>query len=156
PNAGLPRNVAGVATYDLLPEDLAGYGRKFVSEFGVSMVGGCCGTTPQHVSALAAAVSGLTPHPRPPRQTAAPAVTSLYSAVPLTQDPAPLIVGERTNANGSKKFRELMLKEDWEAMVEMAKEQVSEGAHLIDVCTAYVGRDEVRDMTEAVRRFATQ
>jgi 5-methyltetrahydrofolate--homocysteine methyltransferase len=154
PNAGLPRNVNGVATYDLSPEDLARYQRKFVSEFGVSMVGGCCGTTPAHIRALAEAVRGLRPTPRPPR--AAPSVTSLYSAVGLTQDPAPLIVGERTNANGSKKFKELLLREDWEAMVEMAKEQVHEGAHLIDVCTAYVGRDEVRDMTEALRRFATQ
>jgi 5-methyltetrahydrofolate--homocysteine methyltransferase len=154
PNAGLPRNVGGVATYDLKPEDLAAYGKKFVAEFGVSMVGGCCGTTPTHITALADAVRGLQPRERP-RQFV-PSVASLYSAVTLTQDPAPLIVGERTNANGSKKFRELLLKEDWEAMVEMAKEQVGEGAHLIDVCTAYVGRDEVRDMTEVVRRFATQ
>src|SRR5262249_20306506 len=127
PNAGLPRNVNGVATYDLKPEDLAQYGRKFVSEFGVSMVGGCCGTTPEHISALVKAVEGLPPKARPVRQSATAAVTSLYSAVTLTQDPAPLIVGERTNANGSKKFRELLLKEDWEAMVEMAKEQVHEG-----------------------------
>jgi 5-methyltetrahydrofolate--homocysteine methyltransferase len=156
PNAGLPRNVGGVATYDLTPDDLATYGKKFVAEFGVSMVGGCCGTTPEHIAALTAAVRGLVPRMRPVRQSAAPSVTSLYSAVTLSQDPPPLIVGERTNANGSKKFRELLLKEDWEAMVEMAKEQVGEGAHLIDVCTAYVGRDEARDMTEAVRRFATQ
>ena len=156
PNAGLPRNVNGVATYDLSPEALGSFGKQFVVDFGVSMVGGCCGTTPAHIAALAEAVRGLTPRARPLRQSATASVTSLYSAVTLTQDPAPLIVGERSNANGSKKFRELLLKQDWEAMVEMAKEQVGEGAHLIDVCTAYVGRDEVRDMTEAVRRFATQ
>jgi 5-methyltetrahydrofolate--homocysteine methyltransferase len=156
PNAGLPRNVGGVATYDLTPEELARHQRRFVSEFGVSMVGGCCGTTPQHIAALVEAVRGLVPAPRPRRGAAPPAVTSLYSAVSLAQDPPPLIVGERTNANGSKKFKELLLKEDWEALVEMAKEQVQEGAHILDVCTAYVGRDEVRDMSEVLRRFATQ
>ncbi|HZS42163.1 MAG TPA: methionine synthase, partial [Polyangia bacterium] len=154
PNAGLPRNVGGVATYDLTPDELARYQRKFVGEFGVTMVGGCCGTTPEHIHALAEAVRGLVPRARP--QKAPPQVTSLYTAMSLTQDPPPLIVGERTNANGSKKFREHLLKEDWEAMVEMAKEQVQEGAHILDVCTAYVGRDEVRDMTEALKRFATQ
>ncbi|MFI5290457.1 MAG: dihydropteroate synthase, partial [Polyangia bacterium] len=156
PNAGLPRNVGGVATYDLSPEDLARFGKSFVVDFGVSMVGGCCGTTPEHIRALAEAVRGLTPRPRPAREAEKAQVTSLYSAVTLTQDPAPLIVGERTNANGSKKFRELLLNESWEAMVEMAKDQVHEGAHVLDVCTAYVGRDEVRDMTEVLRRFSTQ
>ncbi len=157
PNAGLPRNVGGVATYDLQPDDLARYLKKFVTEYGVTMVGGCCGTTPDHMRAVAQAVRGLIPRERPARGTTQPpSVTSLYTAVSLTQDPAPLIVGERTNANGSKKFRELLLAEDWEAMVEMAKEQVREGAHILDVCTAYVGRDESRDMTETLRRFATQ
>jgi 5-methyltetrahydrofolate--homocysteine methyltransferase len=154
PNAGLPRNVGGVATYDLQPDELARHQRRFVSEFGVTLVGGCCGTTPEHIRALVEAVRDLQPAPRPSRAPAQ--VTSLYSAVGLTQDPPPLIVGERTNANGSKKFKELLLKDDWEAMVEMAKEQVQEGAHILDVCTAYVGRDEVRDMSEALRRFATQ
>src|SRR5262249_54211158 len=120
----------------------------------VTMVGGCCGTTPAHIRALAEAVRGLVPKPRP--RPGPPQVTSLYSAVGLTQDPAPLIIGERSNANGSKKFKELLLAEDWEAMVEMAKDQVREGAHVLDVGTAYVGRDEVRDMREVLRRYATQ
>src|SRR5262249_49160796 len=107
--------------------------------------------------AVVEAVRGLIPKPRPSLDSRGPGqVTSLYSAVSLAQDPPPLIVGERTNANGSKRFRELLLVENWEAMVEMAKEQVAEGAHVLDVCTAYVGRDEARDMTEVLKRFATQ
>ncbi len=154
PNAGLPRNVGGVATFDLHPEELASYQERFVREYGVTAVGGCCGTTPEHIRVLAERVAGLTPAPRPERAPAQ--VTSLYLAQPLTQDPPPLIVGERTNANGSKKFRELLLREDWEGIVEMGKEAVAEGAHVLDVCTAYVGRPEARDMTEVLRRFATQ
>ncbi|HJZ87956.1 MAG TPA: methionine synthase [Polyangia bacterium] len=154
PNAGLPRNVGGVATYDLSPEELARYLELFVREYGVTVVGGCCGTTPEHIRVLAARVGSLTPAPRPAAQP--PHVASLYQAVPLDQDAGPLYVGERTNANGSKLFRELLLAENWEAMVEMAKEQIREGAHVLDVCAAYTGRDEVRDMTEILRRFATQ
>ncbi len=154
PNAGLPRNVGGVATFDLQPDDLARALRRFVEEYGVTCIGGCCGTNPSHIEKLAAAVGGLTPRPRPQRQAAQ--VTSLYTAVPLAQVPAPLIVGERTNANGSKKFRELLLRDDWEGMVEMGKDAAGEGAHVLDVCTAYVGRNEARDMGEVLRRFATQ
>ena len=154
PNAGIPRNVGGVATFDLTPEELCRFQESFVTDFGVNLVGGCCGTRPEHIRMLAERVGGRTPRPRPAAQPAQ--VTSLYSAVTLGQDPAPLIVGERANANGSKKFKELLLREDWDGMVEMAKEAIGEGAHVLDVCTAYVGRPEARDMTQVLRRFSTQ
>ena len=154
PNAGLPRNVGGRAHYDLTAQELARFQRKFVQEFGTAMAGGCCGTTPEHIAAVAEAVRGLVPRPRPDTCTAA--LSSLYTAVPLTQDTGPLIVGERTNANGSKAFRELMLAGDNEGMVAIGKSQAHEGAHVLDVCTAYVGRDEVKDMTTLLRSLVTQ
>ncbi len=155
PNAGLPRNVNGRAVYDLTPEELADYHEIFVKDFGVSIVGGCCGTTPQHVKALASRVGGLAPLTR--NCKFAPHVSSTYAAVPLDQDgTSPLIVGERCNANGSKAFREILLAEKWDNIVEMGREEASEGAHVLDVCTAYVGRNEVRDMHEVITRFATQ
>jgi 5-methyltetrahydrofolate--homocysteine methyltransferase len=154
PNAGLPRNEGGVATYDLSPDELARYQEMFVKELGATAVGGCCGTTPEHIRAVALRVGHLAPAPRPAPQP--PQVTSLYQAVGLDQDAGPLYVGERTNANGSKLFRELLLAENWDAMVEMAREQVREGAHVLDVCSAFTGRDEVRDLGEILRRFATQ
>src|SRR5262249_19018813 len=111
----------------------------------------CCGTTPRHIAALSARLRGgdnKTPRSRP-RPSPGPAqATSLYLSVNLRQDPPPLIVGERSNSNGSKKFREMLLREDFEGLVEVGREQIAEGAHLIDVCVAYVGRDEVRDMRE--------
>jgi len=155
PNAGLPRNVGGRAVYDLTPEQLALALLEFVNEFGVNMVGGCCGTHPEHIAKLKQAVATLTP--RAKTTTFVPQVASLYQAVTLDQDgTSPLIIGERTNANGSRKFKELLLAEDWSAIVEMAKEQEREGSHVLDVCTAYVGRDEVRDMREVISRLATQ
>ncbi len=153
PNAGLPRNVDGRTVYDLTPAEFARFHRKFVEEFGTSAAGGCCGTTPEHIRALAEAVEGIVPKERP--TSIEPQVASLYHAVPLDQESGPLLVGERTNANGSKKFREMLLAEDWDGLVEIAKGQIREGAHIIDVCTAYVGRDETRDMTEALTRFVT-
>ena len=154
PNAGLPRNVGGVATYDLTPKELARFQSRFVEEFGIAVVGGCCGTTPDHVAAMAEAVRGLVPEPRPDDYE--PQLASLFHSVPLTQDTGPLIVGERTNANGSKKFRELMLAGDVEGMLQMAKEQVHEGSHVLDVCTAYVGRDEAADMLQLLRPMVQQ
>ncbi|MCB9877920.1 MAG: methionine synthase [Planctomycetes bacterium] len=154
PNAGLPRNVGGVATYDLTPEEIGRFQRRFVEEFGIAVVGGCCGTTPAHVEAMAKAVQGLVPRPRPTDYE--PALASLFHSVPLTQDTGPLIVGERTNANGSKKFRELMLAGDVEGMLHMAKEQVHEGSHVLDVCTAYVGRDEAGDMLQLLQPMVQQ
>ena len=160
PNAGLPRNVGGIATYDLLPETLADFHERFVRDYGVSLVGGCCGTTPAHIAAIASRLGGP-PAGKKTQVASRPApgpaqATSLYLAVNLQQDPPPLIVGERSNANGSKKFRELLLREDFEGIVEVGREQIAEGAHLIDVCVAYVGRNEVRDMREVLRRYATQ
>jgi 5-methyltetrahydrofolate--homocysteine methyltransferase len=161
PNAGLPRNVGGVATYDLTPEMLAEFQERFVKDYGVSLVGGCCGTTPEHISAIRARLSrdgGRTPRTRERggESRLSGQASSLYLATPLSQDPPPLIIGERSNANGSKKFREHLLREDFEGMVEIGREQVAEGAHLVDVCVAYVGRDEVRDMREVLRRYSTQ
>ncbi len=155
PNAGLPRNVDGRATYDLTPHDLTSSLRSFVSDFGANMVGGCCGTNELHIKAIADAVSSLPVKPRP--KSFQPHVSSLYQAIALDQDgTAPLLVGERTNANGSKQFRELLLAEDWNGITEMAKDQEREGSHVLDVCVAYVGRNEVRDMTEVVKRLSTQ
>jgi 5-methyltetrahydrofolate--homocysteine methyltransferase len=155
PNAGLPRNVEGRAVYDLGPDDLAEYHETFVKDFGVAMVGGCCGTTPSHTKALYNRVGSLAPRQRNPKRE--PQVTSLFSAVPLDQDgSSPLFVGERCNANGSKAFRELLLAENWEGIVEMAREEAAEGSHVLDVCTAYVGRDEVRDMQQVLSRLASQ
>lgn len=151
PNAGLPQNVDGRAVYHLTPAELAKAHRRFAEEFGASLVGGCCGTTPAHIQAIAEAVRGLVPRPRPTAFT--PQLASLYGATPLDQDSGPLLVGERTNANGSLKFRELLLAEDWDGIAELAKEQAAEGAHVLDVCVAYVGRDEVRDMTLALRKI---
>ncbi|MEQ1632140.1 MAG: methionine synthase, partial [Planctomycetota bacterium] len=149
PNAGLPRNVGGVAVYDLTPDELGAFHARFVRDFGVSIVGGCCGTTPEHVAAVQKAVGGLVPVARP--RDYAPQVASLFHSVSLTQDQGPLLIGERTNANGSRKFKELMLAQDIEGMLQIAKEQSHEGAHVLDVCTAYVGRNEVADMTNLLR-----
>ena len=144
PNAGLPRNVGGNAVYDLTPKELATFQARFVEDHGIAVVGGCCGTTPEHVQAMAEAVKGLVPAARPTFYE--PQLASLFHATPLDQETGPLIVGERTNANGSKKFRQLMLDGDVEGMLHMAKEQVKEGSHVLDICSAYVGRDEAADM----------
>jgi 5-methyltetrahydrofolate--homocysteine methyltransferase len=154
PNAGIPENVGGKAFYKLNPDDFAKYLSHFVKDFGVSVVGGCCGTTKDHIRQLVNAVGSLSPARRNWKFT--PSVSSLYQSVPLHIEPAPVIVGERTNANGSKLFRDLLLKEDWEGMVSLGREQANEGAHLLDLCVAYVGRDELRDIDEVVSRFNTQ
>lgn len=154
PNAGLPENIGGQACYHLTPDELEHWMKRFVTEFGVSMVGGCCGTTPEHISRLVKIASEFTPKRREYNYT--PSVSSIYSSVALHLDPPPVIVGERCNANGSKKFKELLLAENYDAMVQLAKEQMKEGAHILDLCVAYVGRDEVRDMVEVMKRFNTQ
>jgi 5-methyltetrahydrofolate--homocysteine methyltransferase len=154
PNAGIPENIGGHTCYKLSPEDLEQYLRRFVEELGVNMIGGCCGTTPEHIARLAALAATAVPRLRDIDSSAS--VSSLYSSVPLHLDPPPLLIGERCNANGSRKFRDLLLADRYDEMVAMAKEQIREGAHILDVCTAYVGRDEVRDMTEVVKRFNTQ
>jgi 5-methyltetrahydrofolate--homocysteine methyltransferase len=154
PNAGMPSVVDGAMHYDLTPEQLADHQRRFVTEFGVQVVGGCCGTTVEHIAAVVEAVRDLTPAPRTPEH--ADGATSIYSFTPFEQDLTYLSIGERTNANGSKKFREAMLAGDWDTCVAMAREQEREGAHVIDVCVDYVGRDGTADMDEIASRFATQ
>jgi 5-methyltetrahydrofolate--homocysteine methyltransferase len=154
PNAGLPSVVEGRTHYDLTPEQLAEAHDRFTREFGVNIVGGCCGTTPEHLRQLVERVGDRVPAPRTPALE--PGCSSLYSHVPFKQDLAYLAVGERTNANGSKKFREAMLVEDWDTCVQMAREQVKEGAHVLDVCVDYVGRDGTADMNQIATRFATQ
>ncbi|MBI4239010.1 MAG: methionine synthase [Deltaproteobacteria bacterium] len=154
PNAGLPENVGGHAHYRLTPEEFVQWQTYFVEHYGVAAVGGCCGTTDEHIRALSIALAGRAPNARTVEWT--PAVSSMYTAQALDQEPRPFLIGERTNANGSKKFRDLLQRDDWDGLVEMAKEQVAEGCHALDVCVAYVGRDEVRDMTETIRRYVTQ
>ena len=154
PNAGLPQNVGGQVVYPLDPAAFAPKVLHAASEFGLAIVGGCCGTTPEHIRALATGVEKLNAPTRTP--TLERSAASLYQSVALRQEPAPLIVGERTNANGSKRFRELLAAEDWDGMVTLAKAQQREGAHLLDVCVAFVGRDEVRDADELVRRLISQ
>jgi 5-methyltetrahydrofolate--homocysteine methyltransferase len=153
PNAGLPQLGPDGAVYPLAPDELATALASFVTEYGLRLVGGCCGTTPAHVRAVADAVAGAAPAHRHPRPE--PGVSSLYAAVPFRQDTSVLMVGERTNANGSKAFREAMLQERWEDCVAIAREQTRDGAHLVDLCVDYVGRDGVADMSELAGRLAT-
>ncbi|MDP4816160.1 MAG: homocysteine S-methyltransferase family protein, partial [Pontimonas sp.] len=152
PNAGLPVLTANGASYPLGPEELATAHEQFVKEFGLSMVGGCCGTTPAHLSAVVKRLGGNKPAARSPQPE--PGVASLYQHVPLTQDNTYLAIGERTNANGSKAFREALLEGRIEDCVDIAKKQVRDGAHLLDVCIDYVGRDGVADIQEIVTRLA--
>jgi 5-methyltetrahydrofolate--homocysteine methyltransferase len=154
PNAGLPSVVDGRTHYDLTPEQLADFHRHHVQDLGIGIVGGCCGTTPEHLRQVVEAVRDLPAPRRTP--TYEPSVTSIYSPVPLKQDLSFLIIGERTNANGSKAFREAMLAGDWDTCTKMATEQIREGAHVLDVCVDYVGRDGTADMDEIAKRFATQ
>ena len=155
PNAGLPSVVEGRTHYDLTPDQLAEAQARFVGELGVNIVGGCCGTTPEHLRRVVEEVgTDRAPAPRDP--VFEPGCSSIYSHVPFHQDVSYLAVGERTNANGSKRFREAMLETDWETCVQMAREQVKEGAHVLDVCVDYVGRDGTADMDEIASRFATQ
>ncbi len=154
PNAGMPSVVDGHMHYDLTPDQLASYHERFVTELGVTVVGGCCGTTPAHLEAVVDRCRDLTPAPR--EASHEPGATSIYSFVPFHQDTSFLIIGERTNANGSKKFRDAMLEGDLDTCLQVARDQVKEGAHVLDVCVDYVGRDGRDDMDQMVRRFATQ
>ncbi len=154
PNAGIPENVGGHAHYKLSSGEFVQSMSHFVKDLGVNVVGGCCGTPKEHIKQLVEAVGSLSPVPR--RWEFTPGCSSLYQTAPFHVEPAPVLVGERTNANGSKLFRDLLAKEDWEGLVAMGKEQVREGAHLIDVCAAFVGRDEKRDMCELIFRMNTQ
>ena len=153
PNAGLPQLTADGAKYPLTPQELAEALLRFVTEYGAGLVGGCCGTTPQHIREVAAAVRDATPGRREP--TTEPGVASLYHNTPFRQDASILMIGERTNANGSKAFREAMLAGDFHACVETAREAARDGSHLLDLCVDYVGRDGTEDMRELAGRFAT-
>jgi 5-methyltetrahydrofolate--homocysteine methyltransferase len=153
PNAGLPELTADGARYPLTPSELADAHDHFTADFGLSLVGGCCGTTPEHIRQVVERVGGrevVARKPRPER-----GVASLYQHVAFRQDTSYLSIGERTNTNGSKAFREAMLSSDWETCVEIAREQTRDGAHLLDVCVDYVGRDGAADMDEIAFRFAT-
>ncbi|KOU54662.1 methionine synthase [Streptomyces sp. WM6378] len=153
PNAGLPVLTRDGAHFPLGPEGLADAQENFVRDYGLSLVGGCCGTTPEHLRQVVERVRGSVPGERHPRPE--PGAASLYQTVPFRQDTSYLAIGERTNANGSKKFREAMLEGRWDDCVEMARDQIREGAHMLDLCVDYVGRDGVADMAELAGRFAT-
>jgi 5-methyltetrahydrofolate--homocysteine methyltransferase len=156
PNAGLPELVEGQTRYPLPPDELALWHERFVA-LGANLIGGCCGTTPEHIAATDAMLTrtGHGSRPAPVRRQVhwVPAVASLYQQVPLLQENAFLAIGERCNANGSKKFRDFQDSGDWDGIVAMAREQVREGSHTLDVCTAFVGRNEVADMVEVVSRL---
>lgn len=173
PNAGLPVMERGAARYKLTPEELAEHHTRFVEEHGVALVGGCCGTTPEHIKAVADAVGGR-PHSAdchwrrvrhlfpgfdfaitPANQSGLSLIgcSSLYSFQPYEQDSSYLVVGEKTNANGSRAFKDMLAAENWEGLTELAREQEAEGSHVLDVCAAYVGRDETRDMRELLPRY---
>ena len=160
PNAGLPELVDGQTRYPLQPRELAGWLDRFIAEDGVNLIGGCCGTTTEHIAALDAMLrkrageeGRLRPAPKARQSFWVPSLASLYSQVSLRQENAYLSIGERCNANGSKKFRELQESGDWDGCVAMGVEQTREGSHTIDVCTAFVGRDEVAEMNEVVSRM---
>jgi 5-methyltetrahydrofolate--homocysteine methyltransferase len=154
PNAGLPSVVDGKMHYDLTPDQLAEHHARFITELGVNVIGGCCGSGPEHLRAVVDRCKNLEPARRNPVHESG--ASSIYSAVNFHQDTSFLVVGERTNANGSKKFREAMLASDWDTCVAMAKDQVKEGAHVLDVCVDYTGENGVEDMDEIALRFATQ
>ncbi|MEU1320306.1 methionine synthase [Streptomyces tibetensis] len=153
PNAGLPVLTKDGAHYPLTAPELAEAQNTFVRDYGLSLVGGCCGTTPEHLRQLVERVRDVAPTERSAQPE--PGAASLYQSVPFRQDTSYLAIGERTNANGSKKFREAMLEGRWDDCVEMARDQIREGAHMLDLCVDYVGRDGVADMEELAGRFAT-
>src|SRR5580692_8374926 len=156
PNAGLPELVDGHTHYPLRADELATWMERFVTEDGVNLIGGCCGTSIEHIAALDAMLrkrGGFRPAPVVRTPVWIPGVASLYQAVPLRQENAIFAIGERCNANGSKKWRELQEKHDWDGCVAQGREQLGEGSHALDVCTAFVGRDEMGEMSEVIRRF---
>jgi 5-methyltetrahydrofolate--homocysteine methyltransferase len=154
PNAGLPEVKDGKMHYDETPEMFASQLEHFARDLGANVVGGCCGTTPAHLKLLVERVKGITPKGR--AASVVPAASSLYTQQPYAQDTSFLIVGERVNASGSKKMRELLNAEDWDGLVSLAREQEREGAHVLDVNVDFVGRDGVRDMHELASRLVTQ
>ncbi len=156
PNAGLPELVDGQTHYPLGAAELASWVERFVIQDGVNLIGGCCGTSLPHIQALDAMLrrrGGFRPAPVARKPIWVPSVASLYQSVPLRQENAIFAIGERCNANGSRKWRELQEKHDWDGCVSMGREQGDEGSHALDICTAFVGRDENLEMTEVIRRF---
>ncbi len=153
PNAGLPTLGPRGAEYPLTAPELADALGGFVSEYGLSLVGGCCGTTPEHIRQVADLVHGVAKADRAPAPE--PGVASLYSAVPFEQDASILMIGERTNSNGSKAFRDAMIAEDYEKCLDIAKDQTRDGAHMLDLNVDYVGRDGAADMSALASRLAT-
>lgn len=181
PNAGLPVMEAGQAVYKLSAQEFADHHVRFIEEFGVAMVGGCCGTTPDHIKALSEAVSRkghsdkghwractklfpgfdfelpfLDADSSEVRETSAYKLvgcSSLYQFQPYRQDTSFLIVGEKTNANGSKAFRDMLAAENWDGLTELARELEQEGSHVLDVCCAYVGRNEEQDMRTLLSHY---
>jgi 5-methyltetrahydrofolate--homocysteine methyltransferase len=160
PNAGLPELVDGHTHYPLNAADLASWLERFIAEDGINLIGGCCGTSVDHIAALDQMLRKrdgarkFRPAPVSRNPVWVPGVASLYQAVPLRQENAIFAIGERCNANGSKKWRELQEVQDWDGCVAMGREQVAEGSHALDICTAFVGRDENSEMTEIIRRFS--
>jgi 5-methyltetrahydrofolate--homocysteine methyltransferase len=154
PNAGLPILVDGKTNFPLTPGPFAAAQKNFVENFGVNIVGGCCGTTAAHMKAMIEAIGDRAPAPRTPQLK--PSCSSLYSPVELKQELSILNVGERTNANGSKKFKDMLAADDWDGLVSWAREEVRGGAHVLDVCVDYVGRNGAKDMHEVVSRYVQQ
>jgi 5-methyltetrahydrofolate--homocysteine methyltransferase len=158
PNAGLPELVDGQTRYPLGADELASWVERFVVEDGVNLIGGCCGTSIPHIQALDAMLKkrgGFRPAPVSRKPVWVPSVASLYQPVSLRQENSYFSIGERCNANGSRKWRELQEKHDWDGCVSMGREQIAEGSNSLDVCTAFVGRDETFEMNEVIRRFTS-
>jgi 5-methyltetrahydrofolate--homocysteine methyltransferase len=153
PNAGLPQLGPNGATYPLSPAELATALDGFVTDYGISLVGGCCGTTPAHLASVVEKMDKREFTKRSPALE--PGASSLYQYVPFRQDQTYLAIGERTNANGSRAFRDALLAEDWEKCVEIARDQIRDGAHMLDLSVDYVGRDGAADMSQIASRFAT-
>ncbi|MEX2393958.1 MAG: homocysteine S-methyltransferase family protein [Actinomycetota bacterium] len=154
PNAGLPEIRDGATFYPLTPDELVAHLKTFVDEFGVGVVGGCCGTTPEYIRAVWEAMEGRAPKGRTPEFI--PSASSLYTAQPFHQDTSVFVIGERCNTNGSRKFKELIAADDFESTVRVAAAQVREGSHALDVCVDFTGRNGVPDMHEVASRYATQ
>ena len=158
PNAGLPELVDGHTHYPLGATEMASWMERFVAEDGVNLIGGCCGTSIEHIEALDAMLrrrGGYRPAPVARRVVWMPSVASLYQQVPLRQENSYFSIGERCNANGSKKWRTLQEAGDWDGCVSVGREQIAEGSNSLDICTAFVGRDEVAEMDEVIRRFTS-
>ncbi len=161
PNAGLPENIGGIAHYRLKPIELKMQLMNFIYDFNVQLIGGCCGTTPEHIKYLSSIIDEIIDNEMPNKNGKnnlsgyIPSASSIYNSVPYKQDNSILIVGERLNASGSKKVRELLNNDDWDGLVSIAKQQQKENAHVLDVNVDYVGRDGVKDMKEITSRLVT-